>query len=260
MALHMLAGGSPACAGAARRRGGAQRAASSARTSAASAPPPPPAAQRPASSSAAKPSVWDTLGSSTAERDRTTRAPPPPGTRKPAEPRSRRKGVRDGAPDPEEEDEEEALGWKVIETREGSDAGDDEARGPRALPAEMRCFDRAKVYVKAGDGGMGSTAFRREAQVSMGGPSGGNGGDGGDIWIVGDAARNSLMGFRKTARAHGRDACACFVRISRATHAHALHRTARVRGCRRALWRVFLHLRGCLPRTRCGRAVRKRMR
>ena len=100
-------------------------------------------------------------------------------------------------------DEEEALGWSVIETGEGSDAGDGEegfgrADGVRSLPAEMRYFDRAKIYVKAGDGGMGSTAFRREAQVSMGGPSGGNGGDGGAVWIVGDAARNSLLSFRKT--------------------------------------------------------------
>jgi len=91
----------------------------------------------------------------------------------------------------------------VIETGEGSDAGDAEdtfgrADGARSLPVEMRYFDRAKIYVKAGDGGMGSTAFRREAQVSMGGPSGGNGGDGGSVWIVGDAARNSLLGFRKT--------------------------------------------------------------
>jgi hypothetical protein len=116
--------------------------------------------------------------------------------------------VRDGAPE-EEEDEEVALGWKVIETREGSDDGRDgeEDREHRALPAEMRCFDRAKVFVKAGDGGMGSTAFRREAQVSMGGPSGGNGGDGGSVWIVGDAAKNSLLTFRKTARLR-RAACA----------------------------------------------------
>lgn len=92
-------------------------------------------------------------------------------------------------------DEEEAAGWSVIETREGSD----EAGGPseRALPAVMRCFDRAKICLKAGDGGAGATAFRREAHVDHGGPSGGNGGDGGSIWLVGDAALNSLLPFRK---------------------------------------------------------------
>jgi hypothetical protein len=255
MALHMLAGGPPACAGAAARRSGARRAASARTSAAASAPPPPPpAAQRPAASSGAKLSVWDTLGSSTAERDRTTRAPPPPGARKPAEPRSRRKGVRDGAPEPEE-DEEEALGWKVIETREGSDAGDDESRGPRALPAEMRCFDRAKVYVKAGDGGMGSTAFRREAQVSMGGPSGGNGGDGGDIWIVGDAARNSLMGFRKTARAHTHTRAATGTHVMRA-HCAALRCGAAVA----ARCGACVRLERCAPRTRRVRYARRAVR
>jgi GTP-binding protein len=145
-------------------------------------------------------SLWDSLGSSVAEKQGSG-SRPGGGTSKTAPTRSRRR-VRDGAPDPEV-DEEEALGWKVIETGEGSDAGDGEdgfgrADGLRSLPAEMRYFDRAKIYVKAGDGGMGSTAFRREAQVSMGGPSGGNGGDGGAVWIVGDAARNSLLSFRKT--------------------------------------------------------------
>ena len=200
MASQMLAGGA-ALPRASRRRGlrarcaaggNAQRAAS-----APAQPPPPPAVRRPAAPPA---SLWDSLGSSVAEKQGSG-SRPGGGASKTAPARSRRR-VRDGAPDPEV-DEEEALGWKVIETGEGSDAGDGEdgfgrADGLRSLPAEMRYFDRAKIYVKAGDGGMGSTAFRREAQVSMGGPSGGNGGDGGAVWIVGDAARNSLLSFRKT--------------------------------------------------------------
>lgn len=64
---------------------------------------------------------------------------------------------------------------QVREDEEGRSLG--EEGGKRSIPAEMRCFDRAKIYVKAGDGGNGATAFRREAQVAMGGPAGGNGGE-----------------------------------------------------------------------------------
>ncbi|MGP4041718.1 GTPase ObgE [Gracilibacillus sp. D59] len=56
--------------------------------------------------------------------------------------------------------------------------------------------DQVKVYVKAGDGGNGIVAFRREIYVPMGGPAGGDGGDGGDIVFEVDEGLNTLMDFR----------------------------------------------------------------
>ncbi|MEO7971605.1 MAG: GTPase ObgE [bacterium] len=57
-------------------------------------------------------------------------------------------------------------------------------------------IDRAKIRVKAGGGGNGVTAFRREKFVPRGGPSGGDGGRGGDVWIVADSSLNTLLHLR----------------------------------------------------------------
>jgi len=63
-------------------------------------------------------------------------------------------------------------------------------------------IDRAKIRVKAGDGGNGVTAFRREKFVPRGGPSGGDGGKGGDVWIESDESLNTLLHLRYNPEHH----------------------------------------------------------
>ena len=69
--------------------------------------------------------------------------------------------------------------------------------------------DECNLNVKAGDGGAGCVAFRREAHVARGGPSGGDGGRGGNVWLVADPNVASLLSFRDhphrkaTSGAHG---------------------------------------------------------
>lgn len=56
-------------------------------------------------------------------------------------------------------------------------------------------IDVAKIELKAGKGGDGSVAFRREKYEPSGGPAGGDGGDGGSIIIVGDKNIKTLMDY-----------------------------------------------------------------
>lgn len=56
--------------------------------------------------------------------------------------------------------------------------------------------DEVTIRVKAGDGGNGCLAFRREKFVPRGGPSGGDGGRGGDVVLVASQHHNTLLHFR----------------------------------------------------------------
>src|ERR1035441_10565241 len=57
-------------------------------------------------------------------------------------------------------------------------------------------IDEVRILVKAGDGGNGCLAFRREKYVPRGGPSGGDGGRGGDVVMVASEHANTLLQFR----------------------------------------------------------------
>jgi GTP-binding protein len=60
----------------------------------------------------------------------------------------------------------------------------------------MHFIDEAVVHVKAGDGGNGSSAMRREAHIPRGGPSGGDGGNGGSVVIVADPQLATLLDYK----------------------------------------------------------------
>jgi GTP-binding protein len=57
-------------------------------------------------------------------------------------------------------------------------------------------IDEVRILVKAGDGGNGCLAFRREKYVPRGGPSGGDGGRGGDVVLIATEHANTLLQFR----------------------------------------------------------------
>jgi GTPase len=60
--------------------------------------------------------------------------------------------------------------------------------------------DRARIWVKAGDGGNGSASFRREKYVPRGGPDGGDGGRGGSVLLRAKPNQTSLLPFQYTSR------------------------------------------------------------
>lgn len=60
----------------------------------------------------------------------------------------------------------------------------------------MKFVDEVTINVAGGKGGNGCLSFRREKYVPRGGPDGGDGGDGASVYLIGDAALNTLSDFR----------------------------------------------------------------
>lgn len=91
-------------------------------------------------------------------------------------------------------------------------------------------IDEVKVKIKAGDGGNGIVAWRREPMVPMGGPFGGNGGHGGDVIFVCDSGKSTLQDFKfkrhiishdgergRTKTQHGKNAEDLYVKVPEGT-------------------------------------------
>lgn len=57
-------------------------------------------------------------------------------------------------------------------------------------------IDEVVIEARAGDGGNGAVAWRREKYVPKGGPAGGDGGDGGDVIFIADESKSSLLDFK----------------------------------------------------------------
>ena len=66
----------------------------------------------------------------------------------------------------------------------------------RLKGTQMKFLDKAKIHIKAGDGGNGAASFRREKYIEFGGPNGGDGGRGGDVIFRAVPNVNTLIDYR----------------------------------------------------------------
>ena len=91
-------------------------------------------------------------------------------------------------------------------------------------------IDKARITVRAGNGGNGAVAFHREKYIAAGGPDGGDGGDGGSIIVRVDDNMSTLMDFRykrkyvaangvdgQGGRKSGKDGQSLTIRVPRGT-------------------------------------------
>ena len=66
----------------------------------------------------------------------------------------------------------------------------------RVKGTKMKFLDKAKIHIRAGDGGNGAASFRREKYIEFGGPNGGDGGRGGDVIFRAVPNVNTLIDYR----------------------------------------------------------------
>ena len=82
---------------------------------------------------------------------------------------------------------------------------------------EYNFLDEVRINVKAGDGGNGIVAFRREKFIPRGGPNGGSGGRGGDVILEASPHQNTLIAFRRSR----------FYKAKRGAHGQGSDKTGR---------------------------------
>lgn len=99
----------------------------------------------------------------------------------------------------------------------------------------MKFIDEAKILVIAGKGGDGCISFRREKNISRGGPDGGNGGKGGNIFLLADRNLNTLIDYRfktifkaengrngKNSNCNGKNGKDCIIKVPIGTRVYDL--------------------------------------